>query len=131
MYQSVKKVGIGRFGQMYEGLFHQEAIDFLITIKSGEMMGALSHPDIEQKIDVVWGESGERGYGLAHILEKHPEVVNQLSGYVAKGKIYRRTKNRIQLEIIVNISKNTKAISIVRLDFNNVGKMWLLTAFKT
>jgi hypothetical protein len=43
--------------------------------QTGDARGVLTHPDVPDPIDVVWGN--ERG-GLQHILQNHPEVAQDM-----------------------------------------------------
>ncbi len=110
----------------------REAIQRLMKEKQGEVPGAFHHPDIGD-IDLVWGQEGdpakgyEDGYGLAKILVKHakkdPTLLDRLPDIVQKGKILRRSPNRILLE-----SGADKGV--VRLEFDGTPKKWLLTAYR-
>lgn len=103
------------------------AVDHLSSVKDGEISGMLSHPDVGP-IDLVWGEfNPERpnaGLGLAKIISKHPEVVENLPDLIAGMTVASRSDNRIRLE-----SADHKAV--VRLDFDGESKTWLMTAFES
>lgn len=102
-----------------------EARDSLIAAKDGEVPGALFHDDVGP-IDVKWGEAprgSEQGFGLAKIVDKHPEVLDELPELLADMDVVSRTSNRIQLE-----SPDHKAA--VRLDWEGEKQTWLLTAFR-
>jgi hypothetical protein len=101
------------------------AIDALREAKTGDAVGALTHPDVGE-IDLVWGEvpkGGKQGYGLAKIEQKHPEVLGDLQGFLDTLDVVERTPKRIQLE-----SADGKAA--VALQWNGREKTWLLTAFE-
>ena len=120
-------IGTGDFGNIYDQFRGktEEAIVFLSEQKSGEALGALSHPDIGE-IDLVWGEAGtghNDGYGLAKLAKYHPEVLANLQEIINDMQITSRNENRIQLE-----SERYKAA--VRLTWNNESKTWLLTALR-
>ena len=59
----------------------KEAIKFLREKKNGECIAALHRSDIGD-IDIVWGEVSDpikhKGYGLAHIIDKHEIGINKL-----------------------------------------------------
>lgn len=98
-----------------------EARDQLMQAQAGEAPGALFHPEVGP-IDVVWGN--EKG-GLAHIAQKHPEVLQDLPQILEGMDIVpeRTSSNRIHLESPDHIAK-------VRLDYDGQAKRWLLTAYK-
>lgn len=97
----------------------EDARAVLESSKGGEVPGALYHPDIGP-IDVKWGD-GKGGY--AHIVEKHPEVLDALPEIIDAMEVRSRSENRIQLE-----SEDHKAA--VRLDWDGQKQTWLLTAFR-
>jgi Phage tail lysozyme/phage-Barnase-EndoU-ColicinE5/D-RelE like nuclease1 len=97
----------------------------LTASQNGEVPGALYRDDIGP-IDVKWGVApakGEPGYGLAKIVAKHPEVLDDLPAIIDGMDVVSRTDNRIQLE-----SPDHKAA--VRLDWDGKQQQWLLTAFE-
>jgi hypothetical protein len=103
----------------------QKAVRALSEKRSGEIPGLLSHPEIGA-IDVVWGSHDPRtgkGVGLAHIIGKHPEVVDDLPEIVAGMSVVQRTENRIQLE-------SPDHRGGVRLEYDGKAKTWLMTAFQ-
>jgi hypothetical protein len=107
------------------------AIAELQKRKTGEAIGALTHPEINQPIDLVWGERGtasnnfDDGSGLAKIEAKHPEVLANLQSIFSRLKIDRNNSgpNRIRLY-------DEKHGAVVRLDFDKKAKTWLLTAYE-
>lgn len=102
-----------------------DARDRLIAAKEGDVPGALYHPDVGP-IDVKWGEAPagkKQGFGLAKIVDKHPEVLDDLPAILDDMAIVSRTDNRIQLE-----SADHKAA--VRLEWDGKEQTWLLTAFR-
>ena len=122
--------GIGPFGPIFNGFRGnaQGAIAHLRDIKAGEAPGALYHPRIGD-IDLVWGKEGtvakdySDGYGLAKIVKKHPEVVDDLQEIIETMGIRSWSGNRIMLE-----SANHNAA--VRLEWNGLSKRWLMSAYK-
>ena len=108
---------------IYTGITGKAAIDFLILKKEGEVKGAFFHEKIGN-IDLVWGKGGEKGYGLAKILEKHPEAIPNLAQSIAKGKIVEHLNNRV---IIINAFNQQR--SIVDLQFNDTLKSWVVTSY--
>lgn len=96
-----------------------DARDSLMAAKSGEVRGALYHPETGP-IDVKWGD--ETG-GLAKIVAKHSEVLDNLPDLIAGMKLESRSDNRIRL-----MSADHRAV--VRLDYDGAQQTWLLTAFE-
>ncbi|MBQ4442811.1 MAG: hypothetical protein II899_12035 [Bacteroidales bacterium] len=73
----------GKYGPVYRQFAGKpkEAIKFLREKKNGECIAALHRSDIGD-IDIVWGEVSDpikhKGYGLAHIIDKHEIGINKL-----------------------------------------------------
>lgn len=80
MKQSTKAGDFGPIYNQFEGK-PKDAIIYLKKMRKGECPGALYRPDIG-KIDIVWGEVTDpvkhKGYGLAHIIDKHESEIKQL-----------------------------------------------------
>ncbi len=118
-----RHIGVGEFGPIYEGIKGKEAIEFLILQRGGEVKDAIYHPKIGD-IDIIWGKGGEKGYGLAKIVEKHPEAIENLSESIENGEIIDIIPDRI---ILVNKENNQK--SIIDLQFNYRVKTWVVTSY--
>jgi len=102
-----------------------QIVEQLRQAKGGEVEGALFHP-ATGPIDVVWGKAGRSendGHGLAKIIAKHPDVVDELPSLIASMKVISESPNRIRLG-------NDTHKAVVRLDWDNAKKTWLLTAFR-
>lgn len=117
----------GPFGPRFEQFKgnSKAAIEHLREQKTGEAIGALSHPELGD-IDLVWGEEGtsqSNGYGLAKLIKYHPEVVDNLQSILSDMKVVFKSDTRAQLE-----SKDHRAG--VRLQWDGKAKQWLLTAFR-
>lgn len=73
----------GKFGPIYRQFVGKpkEAIKYLREKKGGECIAALHRSDIGD-IDIVWGEVTDpikhKGFGLAHIIDKHELEINKL-----------------------------------------------------
>ena len=124
---NIQPVATGDFGPVYDQFVGkpQEAIDFLLSQRDGEAIGALHHRDIGD-IDLVWGKEGTSksdGYGLSKLAKYHPEFLENLQEILDDMQVVKRTDNRVQLE-----SKKYKAA--VRLTWDGQRKNWLLTAFQ-
>ncbi len=121
---SATKIGIGKFGDIFEGLTGNKAVKFLLNKKDGEIRGAFVHPEIKEPIDIFWGDETK---GLKKISIKHPEILDFLEEIITQGKIYNRIENRIKLQIHL---PRFNAKAIIRLDLDGKKKTWLLTAFE-
>jgi Zeta toxin len=64
-----------------------------------------------------------RGGGLAHILSRHPDVVDLLPDRLAQMRVAERSENRIQLT-------DGEYTAVVRRTYDSKAKTWLLTAFE-
>lgn len=78
------------FGKEFKGFSGAKAIEKLLQEKQGFVQGAFSRNDIGD-IDVVYGEVTDpkthKGYGLAHIFDKHPEVTPEIiNEIISKGE---------------------------------------------
>ena len=92
--QPLKEFGTNYAEYMRDG---EGAIHKLRSEKQGQVSGAFYREDLEKlsgngNIDLVWGEitdaSKHKGYGLAHILDKHPDFdIDFIPKIVEKGEI--------------------------------------------
>ncbi len=96
----------------------------------GEIAGALHHPDIGP-IDVKWGTPGKAaptwagGYGLSHILAKHPEMEARLADLpeiIAGMDIVSNDGRTVRL-------RGDPHEAGVRLDWDGQEQRWLVTAY--
>ncbi len=81
MKKTINKTGdFGPIYSKFEGK-PKDAIIYLKKTRKGECPGALYRSDIG-KIDIVWGAVTDpvkhKGYGLAHIIDKHESEIKQL-----------------------------------------------------
>ncbi|MCD8304775.1 MAG: hypothetical protein LUC86_08145, partial [Prevotellaceae bacterium] len=129
-----KPVGKGPFGDIYDQFKGKakEAIDFLLSHKSGDLLGVF-HRDEIGDIDLVWGD--DKG-GLRHIIEKHVgygedgvkkdfgdinELAEKMEEVFSKGKVVEGSKGRYRVLLDgfgVVISRDAKG----------EGKNWVITA---
>ena len=78
-----KELEIGQFGPIYRQFEKKpkEAILYLCKMKDGDCIHALYRADIGF-IDIIWGEVTDpikhKGYGLAHIIDKHGDDIKSL-----------------------------------------------------
>lgn len=116
----------GNFGPKHEQFYHDAkgAIDQLLADKSGEAVAALHHPDVGD-IDLVYGKersSESSGFGLAKIAQLHPEVLDDLQGFLDGMHVESKSENRIRLA-------DDSGKAVVRLSREGSDRPWLLTAF--
>ncbi|WP_420266297.1 hypothetical protein [Candidatus Magnetominusculus dajiuhuensis] len=103
-----------------------EAIEHLLKTKEGEAVGVLHRPEIGD-IDLVWGKTGQKGYGLSHIIERHGEgILKILPEIVEKGDISYHKDNPKYANMDM---KTPDYRAVVRLDWSGKDKKWLLTVF--
>jgi hypothetical protein len=119
----INKVEHGEFGEIYRGLKGDFAVSFLLGKRGGEVHGAFVREDIG-KIDLLWGEAGSNGYGLAKIAEKHPEAIFRLAFSVEKGKVIKTFLDR---KIIIADENGQK--SVIDLRYKDTKKIWLVTSY--
>ena len=124
---SVKVEPINEFGENYPQFYHKphEAIKHLLETKSGQVQGAFYRDELGD-ITLAWGEKGtgkSDGWGLAKIVEYHPEVIDKLDELVQNLPIVKENANRYQLE-------NDMYKLSIRKDFEGQKENWILTAFE-
>lgn len=114
-------IGNGVFGPIYDQFRGKakEAINFLTRKKAGEAVGALHHKDIGD-IDLVWGNGKA---GLAHILSKHPNVLDGIQDFINEMEVVQSSENRIVIE-----SDSHRAV-ISKMLGQEKTPQWLLTAY--
>ncbi|NWG23701.1 MAG: hypothetical protein HXY30_04645, partial [Pseudorhodoplanes sp.] len=124
----VRMAGHGEHGPVLEGYADRwtEAVDWLRQAQTGDAIGVLAHPEVPGgRIDVIWGQGGERGYGLAHIIEKHPDVVADLPARLARMRKVGEWGGRLQFD-----SPDGRERIAINTEWKNEKKVWLLTAFR-
>ncbi|HDZ4931867.1 TPA: hypothetical protein RTF91_001152 [Campylobacter jejuni] len=105
------------FGENYVEYYHDgaRAIKKLLIEKQGQVAGAFHRKDLGD-IDLVWGEVTDKikhkGYGLAHIIDKHPELdLKLVSDIIDKGKLNNQNNIRYRIEYknyIIGLSSEYK-----------------------
>ena len=105
----------------------QEAVDFIVKNKGGQVRGAFHRKEIGD-IDVVWGEVADKekhtGYGLAHIIDKHGmDAVAKIGDVVNGGDVYRDYKNRLC------IGKDKFELAL-REEWYGKKKTWIITNYE-
>nr|WP_193558218.1 hypothetical protein [Campylobacter jejuni] len=120
------------FGENYAEYYHdgKGTLQKLLIEKQGQVAGAFHRKDLGD-IDLVWGEVIDKikhkGYGLAHIIDKHPDLeLNIIPKIIENGEIAQR-KNR---EKSFNIVFKDYILGINK-GFNKSGEnQWIVTAFE-
>lgn len=106
--KEIKPVGKNKFGDVYDQFKGKpkEAFDFLLENKDGYLKGVF-HRDEIGDIDLGYGEAPTpyTGYGLAHIIRKHVELmndfdsvddaVNAIIDVISNGKVEPINKDRV------------------------------------
>ncbi|ELK4419526.1 hypothetical protein Q6731_001278 [Campylobacter coli] len=105
------------FGENYAEYYHdgKGALQKLLIEKQGQVAGAFHRKDLGD-IDLVWGEVIDKikhkSYGLAHIIDKHPELdLKLISDIVDKGKLNNQNNIRYRIEYknyIIGLSSEYK-----------------------
>ncbi len=118
----------GPFGPVFRQFRHDAdgAIAHLRLAKTGEAIAALHHLNVGD-IDLPWGVEGtgrDDGFGLAKLIRWHPEVLDDLQGFVSSLVVKQRDRKRIQLW-----DGNSRR-AVVKLSFDDAQKHWLLTAYE-
>ncbi|MGP1440954.1 MAG: hypothetical protein ACTTJ3_09495, partial [Treponema sp.] len=105
----------------------QEAVNFIVKNKGGQVRGAFNRKEIGD-IDVVWGEVIDKekhtGYGLAHIIDKHGmEAINNIEDVVKEGKVIKDEKNRL------SIQKDDYNLGLAET-WHGKTKIWIITNYE-
>lgn len=102
--------------------------------KISEASGVLAHPALDAPIDVKWGAAGDParnfkgGYGLAHILAKHPEMeaeLDRLPQLIADMQVLRNDGRRERLEL-----QSPTHEAAIALTWHGDTQHWLVTAYE-
>lgn len=117
--------GYGLVGPQYSQFSGapEKAIRHLLEARTGEVPGALSHPEIGP-IDLVFG--GPK-FGLMHIAEKHPEVLGDLQQIIATLPV---SSARSSGESYWMENDAYRATVKKNWGIDKAAKTWLLTAFE-
>lgn len=115
-------VGKGVFGSIYNQFKGKAkaAIDFLLSRKEGNAVGALHHKDVGD-IDLWYGDDN---VGLKKIAKKHPEVLEDLQGVIDKMRVVQASENRVILE------SDTHRAVVSKDWYGKKADNWLLTAYE-
>lgn len=130
------EIEIGEFGPIYRQFEKKpkEAIKHLCKMKTGECPKALYRDDIGF-IDIVWGKvtdpAKHKGYGLAHIIDKHENEIKEL-GFKLEDFIpiivqFGSIKESDTKEEFLFESNYYRIV--VEKKYRGKEKQWILTAF--
>ena len=130
------EIEIGEFGPIYRQFEKKpkEAIRFLCKNKAGDCIRALYREDIGF-IDIIWGEVTDpvkhKGYGLAHIIDKHENEIKEL-GFKLEDFIpiivqFGSIKESDTKEEFLFESNYYRIV--VEKKYKGKEKQWVLTAF--
>ncbi|MDE7197214.1 MAG: hypothetical protein K2N69_09400 [Helicobacter sp.] len=123
--QPLKEFGTNYAEYMRDG---EGAIHKLRSEKQGQVSGAFYREDLEKlsgngNIDLVWGDSR---FGLAHILDKHPNMTNDILGDVLQnGELKIRQNEAIQIR-----KDNYKVILKSNWKGEPTKNKWIVTAYE-
>jgi hypothetical protein len=121
--ETAKNDSFGKAYPEYSG-HPEKAIEKLMNEKAGHVPAAI-HKDGIGAIDFVYGEGGKRGYGLAHIADKHGmETVKKVPAIIREGSVDRKHEGFGRIYV-----SDAKKKAVVRLDWNGQSRKWLATAF--
>ncbi|WP_233704105.1 putative barnase/colicin E5 family endoribonuclease [Helicobacter mesocricetorum] len=97
------------------------ALKVLSDAKMGQVKGVFFREDLKElsgngEIDLVWGEvtnpQTHKGYGLAHIIDKHPDFdINLIPEIIERGKLINQNNMRYRLEFesyVIGLSSEFK-----------------------
>ncbi len=105
------------------------AIKALMEAGGGVAIAALYHPDVGD-IDLRWGHTSDddraKGMGLAKLIRWHPEVMNDLQGFISSLKA-RPQKHKRKNEIHLSDGKDGRAG--IKMIWNGETSHWLVTAY--
>lgn len=118
------RAGEGQFGPVLDGLQDRwaDAVTWLRGARTGDAIGVLAHPDVGQRIDVVWGD--ERA-GLKHIIDKHPYVLPDLPERLSRMTLIEQRGN-----LLVLATEDGAERAIITTEGRGAQKTWLLTAYE-
>lgn len=116
----------GPFGPVLSGLTNQPeaAIQRLMAAKAGEVPDAIVHPKLG-KIAFVYGLPGEKGYGLAHIQDKHgTDVLTELPDAIRRGTVSEPKNGRVYIDTPDSPVRRT----VIKLEWEDQAKTWVVTS---
>ncbi len=118
----------GAFGPVYRDIENdpEAAIAHLMSEQAGEVPVAYRHPDARLgDIALVYGTEK---FGLRHIELKHPEMIADIPRLLREGRIVEDANGLPR--IYLTDEGNPPAAMVVRLDWDNAEKHWVVTSFR-
>ncbi|MFZ4539534.1 hypothetical protein, partial [Propionivibrio sp.] len=104
------------------------AIKALKEAGSGIAVAALFHPAVGD-IDLRWGKTSDdpraKGHGLAKIIKWHPEVLNDLQGFISSLIVHQNHKKKGE----IHLSDLKDGRAGIKLEWNGKTGHWLMTAY--
>lgn len=126
MMRSSRTEGEGPFGPVFADVPKgvKPAIDRLLKEKTGEVSGVVNREGIG-KISLVYGN---KKMGLAHIADKHPEMIPRLPEILRDGEIMQDPNGLSRAYIIRR--GDPAEVATIRLDWDGREKAWVVTSFR-
>lgn len=107
-----------------------EAIEHLMRVREGHVPAAF-HKEGLGDIDLPWGRSGKKGYGLAHIIERREQLgmdgeafIRSLPDLIREGRVEIRPNYPGRAYIV-----SEKAEASIRLEWDGKRRNWVVTAY--
>ena len=121
----------GPHGPILRQFYHDPAgaIKALLKAQTGDAIGALYNPHVGD-VDIVFGEEGPSGFGLAHIIEGHQEQMPSL--LEALPRVFESMTPAVQKKDAGNniALENERYRAIVTTEWRGTKKVWLLSFFR-
>lgn len=121
-------VGADKDGPVFTQYRHNAkgAIAALRKAGGGVAIAALYHPEIGD-IDLRWGTTSDderaKGQGLAKLIRWHPEVLNDLQGFISSLEVHQRHSR------VIHMRGRRGERAAIRIDLDGKTGHWLLTAY--
>lgn len=125
--EDLRGPAVGPFGPVYPGFTDspEGAIAHLMEMKTGEVTDAFVHPELGP-IEFVYGDEK---LGLRHIEKKRSrKFVESVPSVLREGRFLRLPDRNDRVYVVVDGDPAT--VAVVRLDYNQAERTWLVTAFK-
>lgn len=122
------------YGKEFKGYKGYAAILKLVKERKGHVKAAFHNKDIGD-IDLIWGTAGEKGRGLAHLIEhRKKQNVNidnflvKLATVVEKGKVSKDTPGHAESKRIISYGGSWV---IIETNYDGIPRNWIITGFFT
>lgn len=104
------------------------AIARLMAEHDGEALNVVTRSELGQgdraHVSLIYGNEN---FGLAHIFDKHPEIMTDLPKLLREGEFVGQLKDRVYLQLP---GERGPKSAVIRLDWDGQDKSWLVTAFE-